>query len=201
MKTVKSYTILSIDNAETSTSATKFFEALYTKDEHGKPLYYWIDDGEYINGKYQRGNNNVLLPRESAHFTEVYRVHHNDIARQEMAGIRRFRAGNSNVSPGTENEDGEPCEREIVDERAERDIYANVEHAELIEHLYIVLDELNSLDKEIVSMLYGLDGEPPMTKTACAAALNKNWRMVSRAEERALAKLRELLADFADYDF
>jgi len=185
-------------------TAEKFFAALNAKDENGEPLslYYWYDDGEYSfkEHRYIRGENNFLFPKADKDLREVYRVHHNDIERQRQQDKRRIPLGIVTV-PMESEYDGETRELEIEDERAEREVHSGIERSDLISHLYAVLDELKALDREIVVALYGLGGQAPMSKTACAETLGKNWRTVDRAEKRALAKLQELLADFADYDF
>jgi hypothetical protein len=199
---MKTYTIHTTDEVGIPVTAAEFFTALNTKDKNGDSLYHWYDDGEYdfSTHRYLRGDNNSLFPKASEHLSEVYRIHHNDIERQRIADIRRIRRGIvTNVLMVTEGEDGEPIEREFEDERAEANIYGNAEHNDLVQHLRSVLDELKALDREVVIALYGLDGQAPMSKTACAATLGKNWRTIDRAEERALAKLRVLLADFSDY--
>jgi DNA-directed RNA polymerase specialized sigma24 family protein len=183
-------------------TAEEFITALKKKDENGKSLYHWYDDGEYsfVKHRYIRGENNYLFPKASERLSEVYRIHHNDIERQRQQDIRRIPLGLITVPMETE-QDGETRGLEIEDERAERDIYAGIERSDLISKLYAVLDELKALDREIVVALYGLGGQAPLSKKACAETLGKNWRTINNAEKRALSKLRELLADFADYDF
>jgi hypothetical protein len=196
----KTYTIFDFKVVTASVTAIKFFAALFKKGEDGKSLYYWYDDGEYsfAEHRYIHGDNNFLFPKASEHLKEIYRIHHNDIERQRMQGIRRIRRGVSVASLTIEDDDA-LVEREVADEHSESDIYAPAEYNDLAKRLGIVLNELQALEREVIAALYGLDGQVPMSKTACAAALGKNWRTIARAEERAIAKLRDLLADFSDY--
>jgi RNA polymerase sporulation-specific sigma factor len=191
----KTYSILTSDEVGIPVSRKEFMEALNTL------LYYWYDDGEYsfAEHRYIRGENNYLFPKTSERLSEAYRIHHNDIERQRQQDRRRIPTGIIEVPMTIVGDDGEERDRDIADETAERNIHAAMEHSELTERLRGILGCLKALDREVVALLYGLNGQAPMSKTACAGALGKNWRTVARAEERALAKLRTLAAGFEDY--
>ena len=195
----KTYSILTTDESEITVTSAEFYTALNTRDENGKSLYYWYDDGEYsfTEHKYIRGDKNYLLPKSSKRLSEAYGVHHSNIENQRNKDNRCKGSGFITVPLTTERDD-EISEQEIEDERSEHDIYENATRSELLEHLYVALYELKALDREIVVALYGLYGQAPMSRTTCATVLGKNWRTIKRAEERALAKFRYLLVDFSD---
>lgn len=198
----KSYSIFVSDEQPLPVTPADFFKALNAKDENDNllSLYHWYNDGEYsfTEHKYIRGRNNYLLPKSSKRLSESYRIHHNDIERQRQQDIRRAPLGIITV-PINDECGGEEYENTLVDEQAESEIHNGAESGELLDHLHRVLHDLKELDREVVTLLYGLGGQAPMSKTACSEALNKNWRTVDRAEQRVLSKLRVLLADFADY--
>ena len=218
---MKTYNILTNEGNIIPATSNEFFAALYSKDENDKPLYYWYDDGEYLSGKHIRGDNNLLLPRVSEYLTKVYRIHHNSIRREQMRDIRRKRCRDENGKicekscsclcdrhtercgitfvPVVTEYDDDGYERELPDEYAESKIYSNCERGELVDRIRFALSRLDALDKDIVVLRYGLNGQEPMPKSTIAKILCKNRRTIDRAEKRALENLRELLADFADY--
>ena len=53
--------------------------------------------------------------------------------------------------------------------------------------------ELSPLDMQVLSLVYGLDGNVPMKRAQVARKLGLHASAVSKSEKRALRKLREML--------
>ncbi len=70
------------------------------------------------------------------------------------------------------------------------DWVANVEQNMLDEQLRAALGQLNNLQREVLALRFGLNGENPLSLQATADRLDIGVRRVRRAEEEALAVLR-----------
>jgi RNA polymerase primary sigma factor len=71
------------------------------------------------------------------------------------------------------------------------DWVGSIEQAMLDEQLLGALDQLSDLQREVLTLRFGLGGESPLSLQATANRLDIGVRRVRRAEEEALAVLRE----------
>lgn len=89
--------------------------------------------------------------------------------------------------------DGAPLElMEVISE--EGDLMDRVAGRETVEQLYQAIDAfLSEQEKQVISLRYGLDGNPPKRQREVAQLTGISRSYVSRIEKRALEKLRSRL--------
>lgn len=84
-----------------------------------------------------------------------------------------------------------------VDPEATRPAYELVDESTRTRDLNLFLKraaaELPERDMQVLSLVYGLEGQVPMKKAQVAAKLGTSVAVVSKSEKRALNKLREML--------
>jgi hypothetical protein len=192
----KTYAILS-HNEATPITKTEFMRLLRMKDENGKAVYGWCDDGEYdesyeygsrTNRHYRHGDNNYLIPLGDKSLAEIYRIYHNDIARQQMLGIRRKRAGFSiNPMPTHVDDDGNKIEIEYPDETD--DVETIALNDALLRDLHAVLGLLTEYERYIVDSLYGVDKHSTMSLQEFATSENMKYSSARSLRDSVLRKL------------
>ena len=78
--------------------------------------------------------------------------------------------------------------------RDDTDLPEQVEKRHLLKKLCTVLDDvLNSQEREVILLRYGLGGNPPMKQRQVAEITGISRSYVSRIEKKALEKLRKAL--------
>ena len=203
----KTYAILHSNGKTTHISKTEFMQLLRMKDEKGNALYGWYDDGEYdesyecgtrTNRHYRNGDNNYLIPMCDELLAEVYRIHHNDIARQQMLGIRRKRAGFSiNQIPIQVDDNGNENEIEFPNEIA--DVETIVFNEALLRDLHAALNLLTDYERYVIGSLYGVNKQSTMSLQAFADSENMKYSSARSLRDRILRKLGKLAPYLKDY--
>jgi RNA polymerase primary sigma factor len=74
---------------------------------------------------------------------------------------------------------------------SQHDWVAGIEQTMLDDQLHGALERLNDLQREVLTLRFGLDGATPLSLQATATKLDIGVRRVRRAEEEAMALLRE----------
>jgi hypothetical protein len=206
-QSTKTYAILHSNGEAIPISKDEFMQRLRMKDENGNVLYGWYDDGEYdesyefgsrTNRHYRHGDNNYLIPIGDESLAEVYRIHHNDISRQQMLGIRRKRAGFSiNPMPTRVDDDGTETEMEFSDDTA--DVETIAFNDALLRDLHAVLDLLTDYERYVVDSLYGVDKPSTISLQEFADSEGLKYSSARSLRDRVLRKLAKLAPHLKDY--
>jgi RNA polymerase primary sigma factor len=67
----------------------------------------------------------------------------------------------------------------------------DIEQTMMDDQLHGALDKLNDLQREVLTLRFGLNGATPLSLQATATKMDIGVRRVRRAEEEALTLLRE----------
>ena len=91
--------------------------------------------------------------------------------------------------------DGEGSALSLMDViRVDDDMLENLDTRESCQKVRRCVDRcLSSREAKVITLRYGLDGEPPRTQREIAAACGISRSYVSRLEKKALEKLREAM--------
>ncbi len=74
---------------------------------------------------------------------------------------------------------------------SQHDWVGDIEQSMMNEQLHSALDKLSDLQREVLSLRFGLNGSTPLSLQATATKLDIGVRRVRRAEEEALETLRD----------
>jgi RNA polymerase primary sigma factor len=74
---------------------------------------------------------------------------------------------------------------------SQHDWVGDIEQTMMDDQLHGALEKLNDLQREVLSLRFGLNGTTPLSLQATATAMDIGVRRVRRAEEEALAILRD----------
>ena len=78
-----------------------------------------------------------------------------------------------------------------LDQPASSDSVGDIEQTMMDDQLHGALEKLNDLQREVLSLRFGLNGATPLSLQATATKMDIGVRRVRRAEEEALTLLRE----------
>jgi RNA polymerase primary sigma factor len=92
----------------------------------------------------------------------------------------------------TENEDGLSLDEVVADPRAETP-GAELEHAEEVQEVLALVDDLEPRDREVLRLRFGLEGAEPMTLKEVGERLDLSRESVRQIERLALHRLSEKL--------
>ena len=163
----------------------------------GTNRFYLIEERDPLTNYLVHGTARILLPKDNEGYTEIYRQHRNAASR-ERDYINRTKR-NKHVSLEEEYESG-TSSKELIDETAEKSIFAGIDRQEFRAILDSALvNALLEMERDIIELLYLVD--EPLSVKACAETLNHHERTIKRHRDIALDKLKPLFTDFADSDF
>jgi DNA-directed RNA polymerase specialized sigma24 family protein len=164
------------------------------------------------------GTQCVLMPKGHPLFDEIYRIHHNDYRRLREAVLRNRRRidpetgylcqgdctrcskdcyGRFTSFDAPRDVNGNPYEP--IDLNSERNITNGIDRQEFRRVYEENRDKLTDMEQLVIETLHLTDESLEVGE--CAKRLNCHRNTVTNNSKSALAKLRTILADFADCEF